>query len=927
MSNAPLNVRRSFVQGCLLDGSFHKSVPPPPASEPAVVQGESEVRVRPGTAHTHPVLALPGYEVERKSRCKKALRDRMLRKAAADQIGPRVPGTTKTSPTHQEHLSVHSTWARNAWEAIEYAFIRYPERRGLAELLQKAKAPFVSLYEGRSLQGTAIKWLKFHCSYAFAVGVAQTELATFPYEEENREADGCFCTVLQHIMHHAMKRAAGGNWAYRRFLLDILYAKNGMPPAMEGFIKATLADHKAALTRKEPEDWLDNKLLEKPLALVKAEIRKEVTRLFRGVRFTHSDDFPSSGSSTCSPFNKGGAWADLMEDFVVPTRKGGRRVFDENGVVTDDALLVQCFQDYVDDLWTGRLEKKLTVVPVALLEPLKVRVITKGEAAEYYRCIELQKLMHDVLRRHPVFQYVGRPIDDKSFSACFGSQESLLTDEFFVSGDYKAATDNLNPRLSELVWEQICSQVTMTWQGVESLLIDTPYYQLGKKALTGHELRYVCKAWGWNEVLAQTWGQLMGSPMSFPVLCIVNSCATHVALGLDFSRKSKVRINGDDVCFVANPRSYELWKAITAACGLEFSLGKNYCSREFIIMNSECRRAPRDSVGHFYIAGEVEGDPESLEDSYKGDDGLFQSVTWYPGKVWRFEGFFNQSVARNIVRKGQNAGAYKDVHWTDLGPLAKAVLRGIDKNHAKQVLDVFLKTNKAIIAERPVDCNLYLPRCLGGVGIPLPTGVSIEEATTPTSPDTLRRELRRAAYLATHGARRLELPQICLEPSGPLALAVKKARALAPKRVPVPKTDRKHDLGFNATQLLSNVIQFYSVQEVLGENGETDAKGRTYPKCVKMPDQLNFGQHLVSARVHESMRQSLLRKYHSFVDGNYFGLEPMSLRKAFSFEETEMLDSLWPVCGSRSSARTLDNLEGSFDSECGYSSFTWIGDD
>ena len=93
----------------------------------------------------------------------------------------------------------------------------------------------------------------------------------------------------------------------------------------------------------------------------------------------------------------------------------------------------------------------------------------------------------------------------------------------------------------------------------------------------------------------------MGSPVSFPVLCLINIAATLVSyeirLGLDYVDLSQIPIcvNGDDVLFWAvDQEHYDIWKQVTAKCGLKFSLGKNYTSRRYAVINSELYRFKGD---------------------------------------------------------------------------------------------------------------------------------------------------------------------------------------------------------------------------------------------------------------------------------------------------------------------------------------------
>lgn len=74
----------------------------------------------------------------------------------------------------------------------------------------------------------------------------------------------------------------------------------------------------------------------------------------------------------------------------------------------------------------------------------------------------------------------------------------------------------------------------------------------------------------------------MGHILSFPLLCLINRSASVMAI----PRERFMRINGDDVLFPANPTEYRKWKRATASVGLEFSLGKNYYSRDLALVNS-----------------------------------------------------------------------------------------------------------------------------------------------------------------------------------------------------------------------------------------------------------------------------------------------------------------------------------------------------
>jgi len=53
-------------------------------------------------------------------------------------------------------------------------------------------------------------------------------------------------------------------------------------------------------------------------------------------------------------------------------------------------------------------------------------------------------------------------------------------------------------------------------------------------------------------------------------------------------------VNGDDILFrCIDNEHYEIWKEVTARCGLKFSMGKNYTHRKFLVINSELYKITR----------------------------------------------------------------------------------------------------------------------------------------------------------------------------------------------------------------------------------------------------------------------------------------------------------------------------------------------
>jgi hypothetical protein len=226
-------------------------------------------------------------------------------------------------------------------------------------------------------------------------------------------------------------------------------------------------------------------------------------------------------------------------------------------------------------------------------DPLKARVITKNE----WQCQvlkPLQKMLHSRLRSHPSFQLIGRMIDEEVISHIQPFEGSK-----YVSGDYSAATDNFNSDVTDACIEEILS-------GMVGPLSRKPEFMLlAKRSLT--RLTVVDKELGEEYVMSR--GQLMGSLLSFIILCIVNFSIWRHTTEQEFGvvcdgngrggTFDKVLINGDDIGFAATERQYNRWKRTVPLVGLTPSLGKNYFSSEFITLNT--RLFARDDVlGQWY---------------------------------------------------------------------------------------------------------------------------------------------------------------------------------------------------------------------------------------------------------------------------------------------------------------------------------------
>jgi len=223
----------------------------------------------------------------------------------------------------------------------------------------------------------------------------------------------------------------------------------------------------------------------------------------------------------------------------------------------------------------------------AVLEPNKIRIISKGEALPYYSNRPLQKALHASMRHYDCFRLIGRPFSPTDLIDL--KDRAMPTDQWF-SIDYSAATDKLSWKYSGRIFR--------------FLIDDLPEYdkKLALQVLGPHALHYPCQDYyddgkkkGKPYVAYkgdQSNGQLMGSILSFPILCLANLgtylLCTQVAQD-GWSHRDRLRhvlINGDDMIYAADPSLWSQHVEIAGLVGLEMSVGKAYQHREYCNINS-----------------------------------------------------------------------------------------------------------------------------------------------------------------------------------------------------------------------------------------------------------------------------------------------------------------------------------------------------
>ena len=169
---------------------------------------------------------------------------------------------------------------------------------------------------------------------------------------------------------------------------------------------------------------------------------------------------------------------------------------------------------------------------------------------------------------------------------------------YYTSGDFDATTDRIHRDVIETIVSQIpCEQVIKDQFGVN--LIDS---------------------------FKTTNGQLMGSILSFPILCVINLFVYRLTKELNPNEPATIpTINGDDILYRSSLKFNQQWMKITSSCGLIPSKGKNLVSNRYFTINSR----PFVDIGHCIRASKFSNFKlcNSILNPSKDGDHLVEQVT------------------------------------------------------------------------------------------------------------------------------------------------------------------------------------------------------------------------------------------------------------------------------------------------------------
>jgi len=159
-----------------------------------------------------------------------------------------------------------------------------------------------------------------------------------------------------------------------------------------------------------------------------------------------------------------------------------------------------------------------------------------------------------------------------------------------VSGDYKSATDFLSIEVAETIVRAALSSSTMVPDSVKdrAVLILRPFlYRLEGRGPPCTRQRV--------DIGEPRIGQMMGSYLSFPLLCLQNRLAflwsvRAAGLGWKEAMALPCLINGDDILFQAQKSVADVWFATVGELGLEVERTKTSVDDQFGSLNSTLLR-------------------------------------------------------------------------------------------------------------------------------------------------------------------------------------------------------------------------------------------------------------------------------------------------------------------------------------------------
>jgi hypothetical protein len=445
------------------------------------------------------------------------------------------------------------------------------------------------------------------------------------------------------------------------FALSVLMSKKAMPRPSDAMVKKAVSESVKIMTSEKSESCVtidferlyqkyacEFKLFEDESSggakividrpFLEDELRRTMREYISEHKFTYDDlskpNFPSFSSNFEKSVKQMGTigvidglpdsskvrFSDLDIKFELTrvegfqSKKYGRKArFEEFGREQDQGKVVGFnidldkfeieYGEWFSKIYDLAVQEEPAVKVVGLKEPLKIRTISKGPPLTYFVLKGLQKWMWKRLQSFWNFELTGTPITESLMNKRFGRP---LPGARIHSGDYKSATDELHAWVSRCLLDEF-----LRVMGEDNF--PPGFRQMCLNALTDHI--YVQD----GVRSPQKRGQLMGSILSFPFLCLANITLVRVSYELSHGlhpsqhggygvslRKLPAWINGDDCATMyTDPTFPDVWEAVGGVMGFTKSIGKTYDAETMASINS--RFFELDEAGKWRLIPFVNG--------------------------------------------------------------------------------------------------------------------------------------------------------------------------------------------------------------------------------------------------------------------------------------------------------------------------------
>jgi len=406
---------------------------------------------------------------------------------------------------------------------------------------------------------------------------------------------------------------------------------------------------------------------------------------------------------------------------------------DVPSLVIDDSDLRSRWTEFYWAQWNKAKAEIPLVAPVGLVEPLKVRVITKGPAYLYTVLKPIQKFLWRTLKGFRTFELISRYVseDDINFVDNFnglftdpGKHYQWIHQWMLLSGDFEASTDNLYSFISNTISDRIIFNLFQNRTDEDDVNLPAHFWNelrsFMRTALTEHIFNLD------GEDIPQKNGQLMGSIVSFPILCIANAAMCRKAQEIDrcyyddvfgytegslyipsyqlnleptFRRidggtvehHAPLLINGDDCLLRGTPFLKKIWEELAKAYGFTASMGKTYWSDSFCTINSSTFRKSLIETG--------------------------DSTPGMPYE-WKEVKYINSGLLHGLKRSSVGNTDPQQAHG-NLGVIARELKRVTPQELWPKVKSLFISHNrKKLNAFSNMALPWFIPEWLGGVGLP-----------------------------------------------------------------------------------------------------------------------------------------------------------------------------------------------------------------